>query len=97
MATDEELKDWAATILENLDSDPPDMMSPGFVKEGWGMGFHIPDHAPDNGMELIISEHFWRHGERVIRVTNRAAFIESVGGPGGDLLRLVYTRNLMEE
>jgi len=97
MATDEELKCWAATILGNLDSGPVDEMSLRFVEGSRNMGFHIPDHAPDNGMELITSEHFWGRGELVVRVTNRAAFIESVGGRGGDLLRLVYTRNLMEE
>lgn len=63
-------------------------MSPGFVKESRGRGFHIPDPAPGDGIELIISHYDWRNGEEVYHVTNRAAFIESVGGPGGDLLRL---------
>lgn len=97
MATDEDIADWAALILENLDSEPLDVMSHGFVDESWMRGFHIPDPAPGNGIELTISEHSWRHGEEVFHVTDRAAFIESVGGRGGDLLRLVYTRNLMEE
>lgn len=96
MATEEEIKDCALTILANLDSKPMDMMSRDFVDAGRKRGFHIPDPAPGNGIELTISEHSWRAGEEVFHVTDRAAFIESMGGPSGDLLRLIYTQQLME-
>jgi len=89
--------DWAIDMVEVLDMEPADVLAIWYIEDCRDRGFHIPEPATDNGMEYAVSEHAWMHGERVVRVTNRAAFIESVGGPGGDLLRLVYTRNLMEE
>lgn len=88
---------WADPLLENLSSEPEMVMTPDFADRCRERGLHIPVPAPDNGMELVISKHAWKEGEEIIHVTNMAAFIESVGGPGGEILRLLYTQQLMEE
>lgn len=87
---------WADLLLDNLSTEPGVMNISGSVDRCRERGLHIPDPAPDNGMELTISKHAWREGEEIIHITDMAAFIESVGGPGGEILRLIYTQQLME-
>jgi len=87
---------WADPLLENLSSEPEMTMTPDFADRCRGAGLHIPDPAPGNGTELVISKHVWKEGEEIIHVTDMVTFIESVGGPGGEILRLIYTQQLME-
>lgn len=87
---------WADLLLDNLSTEPEMVMTPDFADRCRDRGLHIPDPAPDNGMELVISEHDWQKGKKIIHITDITAFIESVGGPGGEILRLIYTQQLME-